>query len=497
MSEINSLGKTLKISSAGGVSEDLSGALIELSATVTAGKKLLAQSLVNKGVENITSNDSLSRMAEAVDALDADGLGGVNPDFPIMFYNSSFNTPNGGPNFIKTGDFLINSSGFISFMKEPDGIAQGQTKYNYTAYDFSTVQTAVTTEDTGVSLSSAYYDIKPIFNSSGFASKFFYIGGNAVMTVNINEDLTLGAVTAKLLKSEDGTNVSLNNNTVVIWGADEASGTAVVYSGKTGLIKVNMSTGIYQTLTVPGFTPGEYLQQKNARQLSQTETVYSYQNKILVINWNWAGLEESQVFADAFPANSYTGFGQYENKIYFAQGNGQKIELSIFNRTNKTFAKKSIDFLTLNKLSSEIYFSSALGQCIAVAPSETNADYTVVHWGSGYLVLDGNHDPVPYIKNSGLNCALSCYGWTSSQAYTDNRSMGAYYKNGAFAVIWDSYGLYFARLDVKYNKVLAVAAVKNGIETIYKNSTVITTENIADGGPFDAASIILPVDLKD
>lgn len=89
--ELNILGKTLKISSSGGgVSEDLSGALIELSATVTAGKKLLAQSLQNKGVENISHTDNLSRMAQAVDALDGAG-NGLDPKIPLLILPKSIN----------------------------------------------------------------------------------------------------------------------------------------------------------------------------------------------------------------------------------------------------------------------------------------------------------------------------------------------------------------------------------------------------------------------
>ena len=67
---------------------DLSGAVVELSNIITAGKKQIANSLVNKGVTDIKYTDSLSKMADAIDLLPTGGVG-LDKNIPLLVLPSS------------------------------------------------------------------------------------------------------------------------------------------------------------------------------------------------------------------------------------------------------------------------------------------------------------------------------------------------------------------------------------------------------------------------
>lgn len=72
---------------------DLSGALIEQANIITAGKKQIATALINSGITNVAYTDSLSKMADAITNLNANGLS-IDPKIPLLLMPSNV-TSNG------------------------------------------------------------------------------------------------------------------------------------------------------------------------------------------------------------------------------------------------------------------------------------------------------------------------------------------------------------------------------------------------------------------
>ncbi len=490
--ELNILGKTLKISaSGGGVSEDLSGALIELSATVTAGKKLLAQKLTEKGAD-IEYTDSFAQMA---DAIDGDGYA-VEPNFPIMIYPEASSATSGSAfSGTKMNDVYGKFDNDIRLLKEPTAVPEAQTSYSFTSYTPSQIISAMTTQDEGISTNTSYYDIKPYFNGNNFAYKALYLGGNCIINVNINEDFSLGDVEGKLCKDENGNTIQTANSTPIILAANADGSLAVAYVPKSGgLLKINTLSGIYEPLTIPALSNiSQFVSDKKYwKILSGSRSVYSYRENTLIVDWNWDNLPQSSVYSGGFRFRECNIFGRYNGKIYFAQYHDGEIELSVFDEISKSFSNKIIPFKSLVNFSFTNFGSSNFGECLAFGPVPGKETYTVMHFGNGYLVFDENGNIVPYIKDSSLICALSKYGSTSAASFSSSAAAG-FYKDGKFARMWDnSSSLSISPFDIKFSKVLAIVRHINEKESIFKNSVIITAENIEDGS-FDCETSVMNI----
>lgn len=497
---------------------DLSGAVVELSNIITAGKKQIANSLVNKGVTDIKYTDSLSKMADAIDALDTNGVGGVNSDFPIVISDSSYSLTYNETSLQKLGDYFCGyyDGSNIRVVKIPSSLSYGTTPASGKRYSISDIRNSsgwVVEDGQEITYTTSYLFFAPIFGSSvPLGRKFLYVGGTCRVIIDLDTSLNITSASARNMQLQDGTIIkgsSYSNPRILAVNFDKDMA-IIKWPSINSVIKVTLSTGIYETINIGNLNA---LDTQNVKQIDlNTSLVYSTRpNTLTIINWNWESLEDSISYSiDLSNTSGPTMYGKSSgsasgiSQLYIAKRvSDDQLKIWRYYGNTNTCYDTTINVNSLNRLSKVLYPSSDsdLYEGLVIRYLSSTQNKVLFSWGAGYLYLDVSSfipTPIPYIKNSSLNSALSCYGWTSAQYKTDNYAYMSYWQDNILYVISGMNGginLYFNSLDLVYNKVLATVAHKNGQEAIYKNITIVTRDNIADGGPFDPNTTILPVDI--
>ena len=497
---------------------DLSGAYVELSKTVTAGKKKIVESLTAKGVTNITYTDTLTKMSEGIDALETNGVGGVNPQFPILIYDSTYPLSNDEEYIQKLGNYFSGySSGYIRVGAIPTNPSDGTTTVSMKLYGSNDIRNSsawTTEEGQEVTYSTSYFDIAPIYGDGvTLGRKFLYAGGTCRVIVDLDEGLNISLASARNIKAQDGGIINSSQNaSVKIIGANWDKDMAIVYWSKiSSIIKITLSTGVYEPVNISGLSGLRFSEVK----LSDINTSIAYSStnntkQLVVIHWDWNNIENSTYYTYDLSNTSgpikygrpkNVGGGSVDSSIYFTRRySDDELKVIRYSPTTHTFYDIIVKINSLNRLSNILYSSGEnIGEGLTVLNYGMN-NKVLLCYGEGYLYLSTDSwtpTVIPYIYNSSVNSAITVYGWPSSTYSTNNHTFSSCYINDNLYMIVSSNNttLKLSRINIVYNKILATVAHKNSKEVVYKNSTIVTRDNMQDGGPFDATNIVLPVEI--
>lgn len=498
---------------------DLSGAYVELSKTVTAGKKKIVESLTAKGVANITYTDTLTKMSEGIDALETNGVGGVDPNFPILIYDSSYPLSGNETYIQKLGNYFSGySSGYIRVGAIPTSPSDGTTTVSMKLYGSSDIRNSsawTTEEGQEVTYLTSYFDIAPIYGDGvTLGRKFLYAGGTCRVIVDLDEGLNISLASARNIQTQDGGIINSSQNaSVKIIGANWDKDMAIVYWSKvSSVIKITLSTGVYEPVSISGLSGLTFSEVKLAD--INTSIVYSSARnakQLAVIHWDWNNIENSTYYTYDLSNTSgpikygrpkTVGGGSIDSSIYFTRRySDNELKVIRYSPTTYTFYDIIVKINSLNRLSNILYSS---GEYIVEGLTILNYSMNnkaLLCYGEGYLYLNtASSTPtvIPYIYNSSVNSALTVYGWPSSSYSTESFSFSSCYINNNLYIITSSNNniLRLSRMNIIYNKILATVVHKNSKEVVYKNSTIVTRDNIQDGGPFDATNITIPIDVS-
>lgn len=498
---------------------DLSGAYVELSQIVTAGKKKIAESLTAKGVTNIAYTDTLTKMSEGIDALETNGVGGVDPQFPILIYDSTYPLSGNETHIQKLGNYFSGySSGYIRVGAIPTNPGDGTTVVSmklYSGNDIRNSPTWTTEEGQEVTYSTSYFDIAPIYGDGvTLGRKFLYAGGTCRVIVDLDEGLNISMASARNITDSGGVLInSSSNGSVKILGANWDKDMAIVYWSKvSSIIKITLSTGVYESVSIPGLSSLTFSEVKLAD--INTSIVYSSAfsaKQLAVIHWNWDNIENSACYTYDLTSTSgpikygrpkTVGGGSVDSSIYFTRRySDDELKVVRYSPTTHTFYDTIVKINSLNRLSNTLYSSGEyIGEGLTIL-NYSMSNKVLLCYGEGYLYLNtASWTPtvIFYIYNSSVNSALTVYGWPSSSYSTENCSFSSCYLNNNLYIITSSSNnvLKLNKVDIVHNKILATVVHKNNGEVVYKNSTIVTRDNIQDGGPFDATNITIPIDVS-
>lgn len=457
-------------------------------------------------------------MSEGIDALETNGVGGVNPQFPILIYDSTYPLSDDEKYTQKLGNYFSGySSGYIRVGAIPTNPSDGTTTVSMKLYGSNDIRNSsvwTTEEGQEVTYSTSYFDIAPIYGDGvTLGRKFLYAGGTCRVIVDLDEGLNISLASARNIQTQEGSIISSSqNSSVKILGVNWDKDMAIVYWSKaSSIIKITLSTGVYEPVSISGLSSLTFSGVKLAD--INTSIVYSSTHntkQLAVIHWDWNNIENSTYYTYDLSNTSgpikygkpkNVGGGSVDSSIYFTRRySDDELKVIRYSPTTHTFYDIIVKINSLNRLSNILYSSGEdIGEGLTVL-NYSSSNRVLLCYGEGYLYLNtASWTPtvIPYIYNSSVNSALTVYGWPSSSYSTDNHAFSSCYINNNLYIITSRGNniLQLSRMDIIYNKILATVVHKNNKEVVYKNSTIVTRDNIQDGGPFDATNIVLSVEM--
>ena len=505
MSEVNILGKTVKISSTGGSgAQDMSGALTELAATVTAGKKLLAQSLQNKGVENISHTDNLTRMAEAVDALDGAG-NGLDAKIPLLVLpkaitgyvgisdtlltatNREWRKLPGRPNIIcrnyNSGVRLADTAGKTFDGTEPVDLD----------ITISSIRTAL-----GLASSDLTFTNYPKFWYDAATTSFILITNDlkaVKITVSFNEVLAQSTWTAQLLHSSltssDGNAISRGVDIICY---NSSQNKAVVYASDFYL--VDLASGTYKKFVWPksintsNITTIFYGYDYNGISAFVYKEPDSYNNTPLTVFFiDWDAPEESDYIdtAEAFPSSAGFVF-DYENGKILTSNFGE-FDLSQRTYTPGISVNRS---MCGNGESSSGSRDRTFARIIA-----ENGDILQLDSWCAFSVFSPEKEQrlLPGGKAGQVAVWSSTYGMGTPSGLGSYMTIGHVMEIGGKLCFCANEKIYQPIID--YTRFICWPLTRNGTTVYLRPVEKITYEDFMSAtSPFLRESVILPVDVS-
>lgn len=506
MSGINILGKTVKISSTGGGgAQDMSGALTELAATVTAGKKLLAQSLTNKGVKNISHTDNLTRMAEAVDALDGAG-NGLDAKIPLLVLpkaitgyigiddtqltatNREWRKLPGRPNIIcrnyNSGVRLADTAGKTFDGTEPVDLD----------ITISSIRTAL-----GLASSDLTFNNYPKFWYDAATTSFILITNDlkaVKITVSFNEVLAQSTWTAQLLHSSltssDGNAISRSVDNIICYNSSQNK--AVVYASDFYL--VDLASGTYKkfvwskTLNTYNTPPIFYGYEYNGISAFAFKESDNYNNTPLTVFFiDWADPSQSDYVdtEEAFPSSAGFVF-DYENGKILTSNFGE-FDLSQRTYTPGISANRS---MCGNGESSAGSRDRTFARIIA-----ENGDILQLDSWCAFSVFSPEKEQrlLPGGKAGQTAVWSSTYGMGTPGGYGSYMTLGHVMEIDGKICICDDEKIYEAIID--YTRFICWPLTRNGTTVYLRPVEKITYEDFMSAtSPLLRASVVLPVDVS-
>ena len=504
MSKISILGKTVKISSTGASAQDMSGALTELAATVTAGKKLLAQSLISKGVQNISHTDNLTRMAEAVDALDGAG-NGLDAKIPLLILpkaisgyigiddtqltatNREWRKLPGRPNIIcrnyNSGVRLADTAGKTFDGTEPVDLD----------ITISSIRTAL-----GLASSDLTFTNYPKFWYDAATTSFILITNDlkaVKITVSFNEVLAQSTWTAQLLHSSltssDGNAISRSVD-IICYNA--AQNKAVVYASDFYL--VDLASGTYKkfvwpkTLDTYRNPPIFYGYEYNGISAFAFKQEASYNNTPLTVFFiDWADPSQSDYVdtAEAFPSQSGFVF-DYENGKILTSNFGE------FDLSQRTYTPG----ISVNRsMCGNGESSSGSRDSTFARVTASNGDILQLDSWCAFTVFssDKTQRLLPGGKAGQAAVWSSTYGMGTPSGYCSYMTLGHVMEIGGKICICDDGNIYEAIID--YTRFICWPLTRNGTTVYLRPVEKITYEDFMSAtSPLLRASVVLPVDVS-
>ncbi len=503
MSKISILGKTVKISSTGASAQDMSGALTELAATVTAGKKLLAQSLISKGVQNISHTDNLTRMAQAVDALDGAG-NGLDAKIPLLILpkaisgyigiddsqltatNREWRKLPGKPNIIcrnyNSGVRLADTAGKTFDGTEPVDLD----------ITISSIRTAL-----GLASSDLTFTAYPKFWYDSATTSFILITNDlkaVKITVSFNEVLAQSTWTAQLLQSSltssDGNAISGDVH-IICYNA--AQNKAVVYSSYFYL--VDLASGSYTRFTWP----------KNVNTYSTPPVFYGYDyggvsafvynersssaKPFTVFFIDWADPSQSDYVdtEEAFPPQAGFVF-DYENGKILTSNFGE------FDLSQRTYTPG----ISVNRsMCGNGESSSGSRDSTFARITASNGDILQLDSWCVFTVFssDKTQRLLPGGKAGQAAAWSSTYGMGTPSGYYSYMTLGHVMEIDGKICICDDGNIYEAIID--YTRFICWPLTRNGTTVYLRPVEKITYEDFMSAtSPLLRASVVLPVDVS-
>lgn len=503
MSEINILGRAVKISSTGGGAQDMSGALTELAATVTAGKKLLAQSLISKGVQNISHTDNLTRMAQAVDALDGAG-NGLDAKIPLLVLpkaitgyigiddtqlaatNREWRKLPGKPNIIcrnyNSGVRLADTTGKTFDGTEPVDLD----------ITISSIRTAL-----GLASSDLSFTTYPKFWYDSATTSFILITNDlkaVKITVSFNEVLAQSTWTAQLLQSSltpAGGDTISGSVSIICYNA--AQNKAIVYASDFYL--VDLASGSYAKFTWP----------KTVNTYSTPPVWYGYDyggvsafvlkensssaNPFTVFFIDWADPAQSDYVdtEEAFPPQAGFVF-DYENGKILTSNFGE------FDLSQRTYTPG----ISVNRaMCGNGESASGSRDSTFARITASNGDILQLDSWCVFTVFSSEKTQrlLPGGKAGQAAVWYSTYGMGTPMGYNSYMTLGHVMEINGKICICDDGNIYEAIID--YTRFICWPLTRNGTTVYLRPVEKITYEDFMSAtSPLLRASVVLPVDVS-
>ena len=517
---------------------DLSGAYVELSKTVTAGKKKIVESLTAKGVTNITYTDTLTKMSEGIDALETNGVGGVDPNFPMVYLNTSyFTTRDVGK--LKTGwYYTYTRSNGVYDWRFIDNLSFSdiELQFESTAPAFSITSTQILS---AAGITDADTKLRGLVNKSNGDIVLIAPQLNKIVKAVIN--YSTGTIT-----SASALNITWQENSYVqgIYGSKEPQiltinedSTKMVFSADRSSSNSNKAFVLANLTDGSCYTPeGVMATGYDTSTLDRISEVtnglcFWYRNSspyCQYIHVDWKNFEASILGSVYYPTD-YDNYmykmiyDEINNKVYctLAPSSSYGLVLKIYDISTKTLSEKVL--VSGEELNNAIV-STILGSAFKSNSNNTNS-YEIDSWttsgciynipntnyrlfiASCMFVLDENDNIVPYYKGMNNLCLCPVYiDKNNNFASTDGTTLylsGIKFEvhNSALYAISGGYSsstsFMTQKVFIRYNKVFYFINSVNGKKAAYMNGTyAVNANNLADGGPFDATNITIPIDVS-
>lgn len=502
MSEVNILGKTIKISATGGTS-----ALNTDKLTVAACSKVfgdLYNTLIQKGVsETDISADNPTGLVDAVKALPTNTVGGIRRDFPMALIPYGI-TQSSDSFFTDVVDYYFrkqtNSSQILIFdlrevtwdetCKEVDG---GGLKINVNK---TALQAAVKAAGLEVTLGDIFMKAVPeSLNIVYYASS----GHAGVITPNL-ETNTITA-TCVALTQKEGALKTLPTSRQSVWATNGQKLLLKGYNSQTRQWLIDLTTGVYDTQNW-GFVSsivysGDYgwdSQYHNGFWFGPNGA------NLAKVKINWNDLEQTYALNTQYANKCYYGFKgnylytyTYNNGIHYLGIEDLETNLKI----TKTITTESISDSLLFAYSYS--YPSNCRKSLIIETLENG--YTQIFVPFGFILLDADNNFIKPI--AGANYIGTFIVNERSKYPKDNyiypllpfKYNGKYYLLATSTSPGDIISIRNGLVGVYYGKAVANVYNHNELILVYPYWGIIN-KSVMDGTTLDADTVSISVDVS-
>lgn len=501
MSEINSLGKTLKISSTGGGS----AALNTDKLTVAACSKVfgdLHNTLIQKGVaETDISADNPTGLVDAVKALPTNTVGSMRRDWPLALMPSLSTSASSSAFFWDEveGYFRIQNAldaiyihGLSGNFWNTDGASSEGGNLKLTI-NKSALQAAVTAAGSEVTLGDIRLKAVPeslnavYYSSSGHAGVITPDIENGTFTATcVTLTAAEGSLNTNLAKS--GYKVFATNGQKMLLSTDTTSGQPILVNLSTGETDAQNWDFIFSTYSKCGYYS------YNSHYYNGV-WLLNYSSNVCKAYINWDDMNESSAENTQYGDEPIFGFAG--GKIYFyCYGNNVHM-LEVYDVAAKT---KTVKTLTQNYAAAFLFLTGGPIQWQAerfLHIETLQNGYTQILTPMGFIWLDEN---LNFVKPISGASQIGVYARNGQDrlGYSPSANYGVCFKyNGNYYVIYaqSTTSLKNGLVNVYYGKVLFNFYLRNETPVYYPYYGAIS-KALLDGNTLDADTVSISVDVS-
>lgn len=501
MSEINILGKTVKISSTGGTS-----ALNTDKLTVAACSKVfgdLHNTLIQKGVsETDISADNPTGLVDAVKALPTNTVGSMRRDWPLALMPDLSTSASSSAFFWDEVDgyFRIQNTldviyihGLSGNFWNTDGTSSEGGNLKLTI-NKSALQAAVTAAGSEVTLGDIRLKAVPeslnavYYSSSGHAGVITPDVENGTFTATcVALTAAEGSLNTNLAKS--GYKVFATNGQKMLLSTDATSGQPILVNLSTGVADAQNWGFIFSTYSKCGYYSYNSHYYNGVWLLNNSSNVC----KAYI---NWDDMNESS--AENTQYGSQPMFGFSGGKVYLYVYNNNVHTLEVYDVAAKT---KTVKTLTQNFAAAFLFLTSGSNQLHAerfLYIETLQNGYTQILTPMGFIWLDENLNFVKPISGAS-QIGVYAKNRQNNLGYSSNANYGICFKyNGNYYVISASSSttsLKNGLVGVYYGKVLVNFYLRNETPVYYPYYGAIS-KTLLDGNTLDADTVSISVDVS-
>lgn len=500
MSEINSLGKTIKISSTGG-----GAALNTDKLTVAACSKVfgdLHDTLIQKGIaETDISADNPTGLVDAVKALPTNTVGSMRRDWPLALM------PRLSTSALTSACFWDEVEGYFRIQNAVDAIYIHGLSGNFWNTDCtsseggnlkltinkSALQAAVTAAGSSVTLNNIKLKAVPESLNVVYYSSTGHAG---VITPDI-ENGTFTATCVALTVAEGSLNANLTSSSYDVFATNGQKMLLSSYNSDTPPMLVNLLTGAADAQDWSFIYSAENKCAYYSYNCHYYNGVWllAYSSKVCKAYINWDDMNESS--AENTQYGSCPMFGFAGGKICFYAYNNNVHTLEVYDVAAKT---KTVKTLTQNYAAAFLFLTTTQSQWHPerfLHIETLQNGYTQILTPMGFIWLDGN-----------LNFVKPISGASQIGVYAqDGQSRLGEYGNASYGVCFKYGGNYYVinprsttslkngLIGVYYGKVLFNFYLRNETPVFYPYYGAIN-KALLDGNTLDASTVSISVDVS-